>query len=89
MPDYKYETLLVEQDESVLTITLNRPERLNAVNEVMHGELERVFAQAGADGEAVAQALGGGQHVRGDLVAQAGEVIAGAAITGLDLVQHQ
>jgi len=40
MPDYKYETILVDQDESVLTITLNRPERLNAVDRVMHRELE-------------------------------------------------
>ena len=49
MPDYKYETLLVEQDKSVLTITLNRPERLNAVDEVMHRELEAVFGEVGID----------------------------------------
>ena len=49
MPDYKYETLLVDQDQSVLTITLNRPERLNAVDEVMHRELEAVFGEVGID----------------------------------------
>ena len=45
MTDYKYETLLVEQDESVLTIILNRPERLNAVDRTMHRELEEVFSE--------------------------------------------
>ena len=49
MPDYNYETLLVEQNESVLTITLNRPERLNAVDAVMHRELEAVFGQVAID----------------------------------------
>ena len=37
MPDYKYETLLVEQDESVLTITLNRPEVLLRRRRAVHG----------------------------------------------------
>jgi len=49
MPEYKYETLLVEQDGPVLTITLNRPERLNAVDRVMHGELEDVFGEVAMD----------------------------------------
>ena len=51
MADYSYETLNVELDDGILTITLNRPERLNAVNEVMHGELEDVFGRAGRDGD--------------------------------------
>ena len=45
--DYSYETLLVEQQDTVLTITLNRPETLNAVNGVMSGELEDVFGRVG------------------------------------------
>ena len=49
MPDYNYETLLVEQDQSVLTITLNRPERLNAVDRTMHRELETVFGEVAID----------------------------------------
>ena len=51
MADYNYETLLTDLSDGILTITLNRPERLNAVNEVMHGELENVFNQAGRDGD--------------------------------------
>ncbi|MDE0720882.1 MAG: enoyl-CoA hydratase-related protein [Dehalococcoidia bacterium] len=49
MPDYNYETLWVEQDQSVLTITLNRPERLNAVDRTMHRELETVFGEVAID----------------------------------------
>ena len=59
MPDYKYETLLVEQDESVLTITLNRPERLNAVDRVMHRELEEVFGEVSFDGSVSALVVTG------------------------------
>ena len=47
--DYSYETLLVDQQDTVLTITLNRPESLNAVNGVMSGELEDVFGRVGRD----------------------------------------
>ncbi len=59
MPDYKYNTLLVDKKDQILTITLNRPERLNAVDEVMHGELEDVFATVGRDGEVSAVVLTG------------------------------
>ena len=59
MPDYKYETLLVVQDESVLTITLNRPERLNAVDRVMHRELEEVFGEVSFAGSVSALVVTG------------------------------
>ncbi len=39
----EYETLLTEKSGGVLTVTLNRPERLNAANEKMHHELEDVW----------------------------------------------
>jgi len=51
MANYNYETLLVDQKDGILTITLNRPERLNAVDETMHKELETVFAEVGNDPE--------------------------------------
>jgi enoyl-CoA hydratase len=57
--DYNYRTLLVSKQDKILTITLNRPERLNAVNEVMHEELPDAFAQAGSDPDVGAVILTG------------------------------
>ncbi|CAI8011067.1 Probable enoyl-CoA hydratase echA8 [Geodia barretti] len=59
MPSYQYETLIVEQTGKVLTITLNRPESLNAVNEVMHHEIEDAFYQVGRDPDVSAVVLTG------------------------------
>ena len=40
MSDYsKYETIKVEKANRVATVTLNRPDSLNAVNPVLHREL--------------------------------------------------
>jgi len=43
------ETLLVEQDDSVLTVTLNRPQVRNAMNDQMWDELLDVFRRAATD----------------------------------------
>jgi enoyl-CoA hydratase/carnithine racemase len=44
-----YETLLTENQDGILTLTLNRPERLNAFTDVMARELIDVFDRADAD----------------------------------------
>ncbi len=58
--DYSsYETLKIETANKVATVTLNRPERLNAVNATMHNELERFFGEVNSDGEINAIVLTG------------------------------
>ncbi len=44
-----YEQILYEVDENILTITLNRPDRLNAFTQVMRDELIDAFDQADED----------------------------------------
>lgn len=46
-----YTRLLIERDDTVLTVTINRPERLNAVDNETHLELERVMHEADHDTE--------------------------------------
>ena len=41
-----YETLLVDQSDAVLTITVNRPEVLNAQSRFMREELDSALARA-------------------------------------------
>jgi 2-(1,2-epoxy-1,2-dihydrophenyl)acetyl-CoA isomerase len=67
-----YQHLLVERDGGVLTITMNRPEVLNAVNDVMLAELTGAM-QAASNDESVrcvvltgaGRAFGSGQDLRG------------------------
>ncbi|HCN04978.1 MAG TPA: 2-(1,2-epoxy-1,2-dihydrophenyl)acetyl-CoA isomerase, partial [Bacteroidetes bacterium] len=44
-----YETLLVTNDNGILTITLNRPDSYNAVNEALTTELQAALHLAAAD----------------------------------------
>jgi enoyl-CoA hydratase/carnithine racemase len=50
MPDYsRYQTLQIGCADQVATVTLNRPQALNAVNPQMHTELEELFAEITSD----------------------------------------
>lgn len=44
-----YETIQISKEDGIAILTLNRPERLNAVNSVMHSELASIFASIDAD----------------------------------------
>jgi enoyl-CoA hydratase len=46
-----YKTLLFARRGRVLEITMNRPDKLNAVDDVMHAELARVFVEASNDSD--------------------------------------
>ena len=53
MVDYSnYEHILAERDENILTLTLDRPERMNAVNGHLHNELSTIFREVNYDNEA-------------------------------------
>lgn len=56
---YPFTTILVEKEEGVAIVTLNRPHVLNAVDEVMHGELVELWADLAADPEVNAIVLTG------------------------------
>ena len=48
--DYsKYKELKVTQKNRILTITINRPEDMNAVNKQLHGEFSTIFLDAEYD----------------------------------------
>lgn len=48
--DYsRYQCLKIERQGSILTVTFNRPEALNAINAEMHTELSEIFADISKD----------------------------------------
>jgi enoyl-CoA hydratase/carnithine racemase len=60
MSDYsKYETIKVETANRVATVTLNRPDSLNAVNPVLHRELCTIWLDLAVDEEVNAIILTG------------------------------
>jgi enoyl-CoA hydratase len=60
MVDYsKYEALKIEKADRIATVTLNRPDSLNAVNPVMHRELCGIWLDLAVDDEVNAIILTG------------------------------
>lgn len=79
-----YQTLKWEVREHVGVLTLNRPERLNAIDNVMRGEFEQVLRAAEADPEVwtiIATGNGRGFCSGADLKARAEAEKSGAAST--------
>jgi len=56
--DYQY-LLLEKRPDGVAVLTMNRPEKRNAISNEMHTELERVFREIGEDGQIQALVLTG------------------------------
>ena len=76
-----YETIALERRGQVAILTLNRPERLNAINRTMMGELPALVAQLKADDEVralVVTGAGKGFCAGADLMG-AGQAVAGQA----------
>ena len=46
-----YQTIQIEKSDGIAVLTLNRPERLNAVNDTMHSELATLFSDVETDAE--------------------------------------
>ncbi|HTT78020.1 MAG TPA: enoyl-CoA hydratase-related protein [Candidatus Binataceae bacterium] len=82
MTDYsEYQYLKIEVAERIATITLNRPDSLNAVNSRVHHELEQVWLDVAADHDVNAIILTGA----GRAFCAGGDVkgMASGALTGL------
>ena len=75
-----FETILYEIENSVLTITLNRPEKLNAMTPTLLRELREAFEQANTDSTVrvvVVTGAGRGFCAGADLVAASELMMAG------------
>ena len=46
-----YQTLLTELNEGILTITINRPDKLNALNQQVQKELDEIFDEVNSNDE--------------------------------------
>jgi enoyl-CoA hydratase len=55
----KYEHIIIDKDDGIALLTLNRPAKLNAVNARLHSELSMLFADIQADHEVLAAVITG------------------------------
>ncbi|MHB8076715.1 enoyl-CoA hydratase/isomerase family protein [Desulfosporosinus fructosivorans] len=58
-----YETIIVEIEEGIASITLNRPEVLNALNDKVFNELEEAATKLAADNDVRVVIITGGEKV--------------------------
>jgi enoyl-CoA hydratase len=65
-----YECLLVEREDRLATVTLNRPEHRNAINHQLHTELARIWLDLAEDDEVTTVLLTGA----GDMFSVGGDV---------------
>ena len=49
MPYENYDNITAERRDRILTLTLNRPDQLNAIDAALHEELSRIFYDVAAD----------------------------------------
>lgn len=54
-----FETIILDRAEGVATLTLDRPDKLNSVNETMHAEIREALAEIEADAAVRAMLLTG------------------------------
>ena len=51
MPYESYNAITAERRDRILTLTMNRPGQLNAIDEELHEELSRIFYEVAGDDE--------------------------------------
>jgi enoyl-CoA hydratase len=86
MPENAYQNVLVERRRRVAVVSLNRPDKLNALNGALIGELDAVFRVLALDADVagvVVTGAGGRAFVAGADIAELpiGDPLAGAALS--------
>src|SRR5690606_33880323 len=82
-------TTIVEQDEGLVTVTLNRPQRKNAISAVMWNELDAILTQVELDPSVRALVLTGAEGNFSAGADLSGEESNGLTGRGPQLVLHE
>jgi len=80
--------VLTSIDESVLTVTVNRPDAMNALSAATLSELRSVFTEASADDAIGAVVLTGSETGKKPAFAAGADIKEMAPMTGLELREH-